>query len=140
MSNRQTFEEFWAILFENDWQIAFQAFVFGNFFFMLSLMQGSWVLYNDHEYGNIAASIVTVICVCSIVFWYMRVYTKWAHTLQKVLHANPSLTTFVVCSLLVFCCRSVAGIFVYLLCCMCYNACMYILNVCMYACTLLGVD
>ena len=67
MSNRQTFEDFWSILCENDWQIAFKAFIFGNLFFMLSLIQGSWVLYNDHEYGDIAAIIVTVICVCCIV-------------------------------------------------------------------------
>ena len=97
MSNRHTFEEFWARLFENDWQIAFQAFVFGNLFFMLSLIQGSWVLYNDHEYGSVAASIVTVICVCSIVFWYLRVYTKWAYTLQKVSrHRRLSVHRYVV--------------------------------------------
>jgi hypothetical protein len=84
MSNRQNFEDFWSVLFESDWQIAFKAFIFGNLFFMLSLIQGSWVLYNDHEYGNVAASIVTVICVCCIAFWYLRVYTKWAHYLQKV--------------------------------------------------------
>lgn len=88
MDSRQSFEDFWSIWFENDWQIAFKAFVFGNLFFMLSLIQGSWVLYNDHEYGDAAASIVTIICVFCIVFWYLRVYTKWAHTLEKVRPAH----------------------------------------------------
>lgn len=79
----QRFEDFWAILFENDWKIAFKSFVLGNFFFMLSLIQGSWVLYYEHEYGSVAAGIVTVICVLCMFFWYIRIYKKWANTLEK---------------------------------------------------------
>ena len=80
--------DFWNRLCEKEWQIAFKAFVLGGLFFMLSLIQGSWVLYNDHEYGVVASVIVTVICVSCVVFWYLRVYSKWADTLQKVTYSS----------------------------------------------------
>ena len=56
----------------------------GMFLFALSLCASAWVLYWNHPYGVLASSLVTVICVSGIVFWYLRVYLKWAKALEKV--------------------------------------------------------
>eukprot|EP00602_Paraphysomonas_sp_CaronLab_P008434 CAMPEP_0185027958 /NCGR_PEP_ID=MMETSP1103-20130426/13340_1 /TAXON_ID=36769 /ORGANISM="Paraphysomonas bandaiensis, Strain Caron Lab Isolate" /LENGTH=245 /DNA_ID=CAMNT_0027562171 /DNA_START=121 /DNA_END=858 /DNA_ORIENTATION=+ len=78
-----TFDLFWKRVCEDDWQVAFKAFTFGMLLFALSLCAASWVLYWDHPYGSVAASIVTAICLLSIAFWYIRVYLKWAGALAK---------------------------------------------------------
>jgi RsiW-degrading membrane proteinase PrsW (M82 family) len=52
--------------------------------FALTLCAGAWVLYWNHPYGAVASSLVTVICLGCILFWYLRVYLKWATALEKV--------------------------------------------------------
>uniref|UniRef100_A0A7S4NBN3 Uncharacterized protein n=1 Tax=Odontella aurita TaxID=265563 RepID=A0A7S4NBN3_9STRA len=72
------FAEFWRKRCESDWKFALRAFGYAVPLFMCVLAQIGWVVFWDHESARIYAStLITVIAMVTIVFWFAHTDRKW---------------------------------------------------------------
>jgi hypothetical protein len=96
-----------AIRCEDDWRLALNGFTLGLYLSSLSssslppegsclllvtVALASWVLYWPHPHGYVAAIIVSIICLVTVVYWYTRVYLKW-YVALKMVRLSLGLTT-----------------------------------------------
>ena len=56
----------------------------GSYLLLATVALASWVMFWPHRHGYIASTIVSVICIVTFVYWYMRVYLKWYVALKVV--------------------------------------------------------
>ena len=76
------FDEFWRKRCEPDWKFALRTFSYGIPLFMVVVALVAWVSFWGHESLYYSASVVTVIAVAVVAFWFSSTERKWGDFLR----------------------------------------------------------
>ena len=72
------FHEFWRLRCAKDFSMALSLFSYGVPLFMLMLGFLGWVVFWEHEEARVySASIVSLISFITMVFFFIRIQSKW---------------------------------------------------------------
>jgi hypothetical protein len=90
------FDEFWNKRCQDDFVIALKAFSYGVPLFICVMAELGWVSYGQTQGipGIVSASIICLICLLTMLFWFSHTHYKWGEFLmgEALLYHDANLS------------------------------------------------